>query len=284
MAKPQTRPASKKDVINLTDDDFKAKTYKTAPGGTYFIKISKQKSKVKPGSQGNIANLHITISRGKHKGITLYESLAPHVGWKIAQLLHALGVKKLTLTLQELIKLVGDKELRAVLKEEKYQGKKNNKVVQFLPLEAAADEESDEDEDLDDDDSDEDDDDDDSDDDADDDDSDDDDSDDDDDDDDEEDDDSDEEADDDAEDDDEDEDEDDDEAEEEDADDEDEDEDEDDDEEDAPPVKPVNRRAAARAARKAAPEAPASAAPAKKAAAKKAAPPAPAKATKAKKK
>lgn len=136
------------DVIKLTEADYKKKTFKTAPGGTYFMRFTK-KSTIKPGNDGNVLNVHGSISRGPHKGVTFFDNIAPHVGWKIAQLLAALGVKKMSLTLQALLKLVkehGD-EIRVQLREKKWSGKRQNAVVMYLPVKGKTD---DEDEDQDD--------------------------------------------------------------------------------------------------------------------------------------
>ena len=146
MAKTQkktTKSKGRKDVINLNKEDFESKNFKAIPAGTYFFKIS-PKSSIKPGTKGNNLNVQATVTKGEHKGANVFDTIAPSVGWKVAQLLNALGIKKMTLTLQELLKLVMGKDLRAIVRVEKYQGKKQNKVVQWLPLEVAEDEEEDE--------------------------------------------------------------------------------------------------------------------------------------------
>jgi hypothetical protein len=134
-------------VISLTEDDYKQKSFKTAPAGTYTFKISKQKTAIK---DGKAVKVYAVITKGPHKGTGVFDHIAAHVGWKIAQLLHALGIKKMTITLQEFAKLIGDKELRAIIREEKFEGKTRNKIVQWLPLEAS-DDEDENDEELDDD-------------------------------------------------------------------------------------------------------------------------------------
>jgi DNA-directed RNA polymerase delta subunit len=129
-----------RDVIALTDDDYKGKKFKTAPGGEYEVKVS-AKTAVAKGTQGNVAKVQIVITKGKHKSTIIFDNIAPHVGWKVAQLLKALGIKKTKLTLEEFVKLIKNKELRAIIKEEVYNKKKQNKIVQYLPLEADEDEE-----------------------------------------------------------------------------------------------------------------------------------------------
>ena len=134
-----------RDVIRLTDADYKGKNFQTAPGGTYDVRIS-SKSKVKPGKSSNILNLMVTITKGPHKGVNIFDNIAPHVGWKIAQLLRALGIKKVgELTLQKLLNLVAGKDCRVVISEGKYNGKPQNKVQQYLPFGAEDTGEQDED-------------------------------------------------------------------------------------------------------------------------------------------
>lgn len=137
----------KTDVIKLTEKDFKGKSFKVAPSGKYIVKFN-AKTAIKAGRNGNLLNVMITITKGEHKGVNIFDNIAPHVGWKIAQLLKAMGIKKVPkkLTLQELLKMVKKyaKDLRAIVKVEMYQGKKQNKVVQYLPL-ASDDDEGDDD-------------------------------------------------------------------------------------------------------------------------------------------
>ena len=150
--------SSKKDQVSLTDDDFKAKSFKTAPAGKYTFKISAA-SKVKPGSTSNILQVVLSIVKGDHKGVNVFDNIAAHVGWKVAQLMLALGIKKKTITLQTLLKLITGKTVQAVIATGEYNGKKQNKVVQYLPLAGeteAEDSDEDEDEDEDEDDEDED--------------------------------------------------------------------------------------------------------------------------------
>lgn len=136
-------------VINLTKDDFKKKSFKTAPGGTYFIKIS-AKSELKEMNGGTGINLAGTITKGPHKGVNFFDNIGPNVKWKFAQLFVALGIKKTKLTIAEILKLIKGGELRAILRERTWEGKKRNEVVQYLPLTVSKDEEgpaSDDDED-----------------------------------------------------------------------------------------------------------------------------------------
>lgn len=138
-------------VVNLTDDDYKGATFKVAPAGKYTVSITNKSKVGKAGSGGAKIVVHGKISKGEHKGVTFFDHIAASVTWKVAQLLMALGIKKKKITLEEILKLAVGKELRAVLKVEKYEGKKNNKVVQWLPLVAAeGEDDDDEDDDLDD--------------------------------------------------------------------------------------------------------------------------------------
>jgi hypothetical protein len=147
------------DVIVLTKDDFKGRKFKTAPGGKYRARFDK-KSKIKPGKSGNIMNLMNTITatdKGKKsdsKGVNVFDNIAPHVGWKIAQILRAIGMKKppKKMTLKELLALLmkHGKEIRIVVGKKMYNGQPQNYVIQYLPLEAGKDEEDDDIEDADD--------------------------------------------------------------------------------------------------------------------------------------
>lgn len=129
----------KKDSFSITKEDMEG-GFKHAPGGTYFIRFTKD-SKVTKNRKGdgNIAKLKVVITKGEHKGVSTFDNIAAHVGWKIGQILAALGIKsKMKGTLQELVKLVTNQECRATLKVTKYEGKKRNEVVQYLPLKATA--------------------------------------------------------------------------------------------------------------------------------------------------
>lgn len=130
-------------VISITPKDRERKSFKTAPSGTYFIRISK-KSALKEMSGGTGANLQLTITKGPHKGINIFDNIAAHVTWKIGQLLAALGIKKNKFTMAELLKMVKDKELRAVVRVGRFEGKKRNEISQYLPLAAQPDEDDDE--------------------------------------------------------------------------------------------------------------------------------------------
>lgn len=145
--------------LKLTANDFKRKSFKTAPGGTYFVKITKDKTEIQKKPKGKALNVHGVIIKGSSKKISFFDNISAHVGWKIAQLLLALGIKKPKkgMTLEDVLKLAVGKELRAQLRETTYQGKKKNEVVTWLPLKKSKDEDDDEDvEDQDDEDSDED--------------------------------------------------------------------------------------------------------------------------------
>lgn len=137
------------DVITLTGEDFKSKSFKTAPGGTYVAKVVKGKdTKITPGKNGkNMAKVKMIITKGEHKGVTFFENFFTHVAWKIGQALAAVGqTKKLKLTLKELIDiLIAAGEFRVILREKKFEGKKRNEVVQFLPLKKTVEEDDDED-------------------------------------------------------------------------------------------------------------------------------------------
>jgi hypothetical protein len=148
------------DVITIGKEDWKGSGgYKAAPGGKYRFRFNK-KSSIKPGQSGNILNLMITITamhngkKTEHKGVNVFDNIAPHVGWKIAQLLKALGYKKAPkkMTLKELLAIIKkyDKEFRAIIGTRMYNGKKQNHVIQYLPLEATKDEDDDDIEDDDD--------------------------------------------------------------------------------------------------------------------------------------
>jgi hypothetical protein len=150
------------DVIVISGEDWKGKgAFKTAPGGKYRFRFNK-KSSIKPGQNGNLLNVIATLTamhngkKTEHKGINVFDNIAPHVGWKIAQVLRAMGVKKppKKMTLKELLKMIQayDKEIRIVIGKKMYNGKPQNPVLQYLPLDAGKDEEDDDVEDDDDDD------------------------------------------------------------------------------------------------------------------------------------
>lgn len=140
--------------LSLSKDDFEDKKFKAAPGGRYHAKITKKDTLVKAGTDGDVLQVHATITKGPHKGTTFFDNIGASVGWKIAQLLKACGlnyasaVKKVK-TLQDLLKLIVDEDLQVVLRKTKWNGQDQNKVVQWLPANAEADEdeESDDDED-----------------------------------------------------------------------------------------------------------------------------------------
>jgi len=128
-----------KDTYSLTKDDLEG-SFKHAPAGKYFIRFTKD-SKVTRNKKGdgNVAKLKIVITKGEHKGITFFDNIATHVGWKIGQILAALKIKgKMKGTLAELVKLVTNQECRATLRVKKFEGKKRNEVVQYLPLKVTA--------------------------------------------------------------------------------------------------------------------------------------------------
>lgn len=132
----------KNQVINLTKDDFKRKSFKTVPGGTYFIKITpKTALKAMKGGEGiNVAGIVTKGKEKKHKGVTFFDNIGPDVKWKIAQLVGGLKIKKTKFTMAELLKLIKGGELRAILREKTFEGKKRNEVVQYLPLTVSKDE------------------------------------------------------------------------------------------------------------------------------------------------
>lgn len=141
--------------FKVTDEDLKGKTFKTAPGGVYTIKGQKNDTKIKPGSSGDVMQLKWMISKGPHAKITLFDNVGVNVGWKIGQLLGALGytVKQINkMTPEDVIKIVqGGVELRASIRKKMWDGSPQNKIAQYLPLlgEDAGDDDDDEDEDED---------------------------------------------------------------------------------------------------------------------------------------
>lgn len=154
---------NKKDVITLTDDDFANKKFKTAPGGKYTAKLNLKQTKIKPGKDGNVLQLVWTLQGKKVKGVNVFDNIAAHVGWKIAQILKAYGLNKAKAkkikSLTDLLKFLKTKgEVDVLITEKKWQGKPQNKVTQYLPAGSETDdddlEEDDDDEDDDDEDSD----------------------------------------------------------------------------------------------------------------------------------
>lgn len=144
--------SSGSDVIRLSKADYETKSFKTAPSGTYHVQVS-AKSCIKQGSNGNLLNVQVTIAKGPHKGVNIFDNIAPHVIWKIAQLLTAVGVPKVgELTLQRVLRMVSGKDLRAVVSEGSYNDKPQNKITQYLPLEQSASDDAPDDADDDDDD------------------------------------------------------------------------------------------------------------------------------------
>lgn len=123
-----------RDVIKLTDDDYEGANRKAAPSGTYLATIS-AKSEIRQGDKGNYINIQASVAKGPHKGVTFWDTISAAVAWKVAQLLSALGEKKVKqVTLQDLLKMVKGEKLRVILRTEEYEGTKRNKVVQWLPV------------------------------------------------------------------------------------------------------------------------------------------------------
>src|SRR5436190_254364 len=95
--------SGKGDVIVIGKDDWKGKKKnKTAPGGKYRFRFNKKHTKIAPNAKGD-GNLLLLVSelsamhngkKSEHKGTLVWDRIAPHVGWKIAQVLKAMGVKK----------------------------------------------------------------------------------------------------------------------------------------------------------------------------------------------
>jgi hypothetical protein len=139
--------AKGRNVVNLSDDDYKGATFKVAPAGKYEVTVTPKTKVGKSKSGGAKIEIHAKIAKGEHKGISFFDHVAASVTWKVAQVLLALGVKKKSITLEEIVKLLIGTNLRAVLMVDKYEGKKNNKVVQWLPLKAADDDDDDDEED-----------------------------------------------------------------------------------------------------------------------------------------
>lgn len=153
---------SNDDVVVISREDWKGrKKFPIAPGGKYRFRYSK-KSSIKPNSAGtgNVLNLISTLTslhngkKTKHKGVNVFDNIAPHVGWKIAQVLRSMGIKKAPkkMTLKELLKLIlkFDKEVREVIGTNRFQGKTRNVVIQYLPLQSSKDEDDEDTEDDDD--------------------------------------------------------------------------------------------------------------------------------------
>jgi hypothetical protein len=139
---------AKNDVINLTEDDFKGKKFKAFPAGTYTCLISKDSkvTKFSGGSRGIKLVLNVVgDSKGKtikQKG-KIFDNIVASVTWKVGQLMAALGIKKMKITLDELLKLIKGKKLRVVIRVERFEKKDRNKVVQLLPLKPTKDEDID---------------------------------------------------------------------------------------------------------------------------------------------
>lgn len=131
-------------VIKLGKEDYLTKTYKTAPSGTYKVQFVYKNSKIKPSKNGKGQNLNLNakITEGPHKDITFFDVIGDSVTWKIGQLLAAIATKKDSITLEQLNKLLGGKTVRAILRIDMFQGKKSNKVVQWLPLKPGKNEEA----------------------------------------------------------------------------------------------------------------------------------------------
>lgn len=144
--------ASQKDVVRLKDEDYKSKSFKTAPSGRYTFTINKAQSKIVPGNESNVLRTVLTVSKGTHKGVNVFDNIAAHVGWKIAQLLLALGytqkkLSKMKLTLPEVLKMIAGKSIDAVIKvRDSEDFGKQNKVVQYLPPGAKLEDDDDEEE------------------------------------------------------------------------------------------------------------------------------------------
>ena len=135
---------SKNDVISFDKEDIDGG--KHAPAGKYQLKIM-AKSSVEPNKAGDGNNLVIfaQISKGKFKGVSLRDYLGTKAKWKIAQFMRAIGMKVkpgMKVTLQDILKAAKGKDLRAILMVENYEGRKNNKVVTWLPLAEAEGEET----------------------------------------------------------------------------------------------------------------------------------------------
>lgn len=139
--------------IRLTDDDYESKGgRKTAPAGTYLFRVHKD-SKLKDMASGKGVEVRLEIIGGsgkkwkKYKGTYVFDNIAPTVTWKIAQILKALGIKKKDITMEQFLKLIKGKEIRASIRiknDEDYG--KQNKINQYLPPGEGADSAMDEDE------------------------------------------------------------------------------------------------------------------------------------------
>lgn len=133
---------ARKHSFSLDKADFERKSFKPAPAGKYFVKFNAKETKM----DGDNARIVADVSRGEYKGKRFFDHIAAHVGWKIAQLLSALGkTKMLKGSLEDIVKLVKAHkgEVRCVVKIDMWKGTKRNKIVMWLPLEAGTDEDDD---------------------------------------------------------------------------------------------------------------------------------------------
>jgi hypothetical protein len=124
--------------LKLTDEDFKRKSFKTAPAGTYDLRGSKKETKIKPGNKGHdIAQLCWTITKGPHKGVNIFDNVDPEVGWKVGQTLAALGYTPKTAkgkTLEDIVDEVSaGAEAKGIVRVRRFEGKKRNEIAQLLP-------------------------------------------------------------------------------------------------------------------------------------------------------
>jgi cobalamin biosynthesis protein CobT len=125
------------DRITLGQEEFKEgpQSFKTVPGGIYRVRIFKD-LKIKPSKKSGRDQLNVraVVLAGPHKKSSIFDNVQSHVNFKINQLLHAIQSKKIPPTLRALAKMIQNAEVRVQVIEEKFNGRKQNKVVTWLPL------------------------------------------------------------------------------------------------------------------------------------------------------
>lgn len=125
-----------KKTFKVAADIKPGKGFPTVPGGTYRFKVT-AKTDIKNKNGKDTLLVHAKITKGPHAGKTVLEGiqLTKNVEWKLAQFLTAIGMtlKSIRGKSLSLDKLIG-KEFKAVVREETYQGRKQNKIATFLTV------------------------------------------------------------------------------------------------------------------------------------------------------